>query len=134
MTEQRRDVAESAVVERRRAEVHDSKRGSQVDRDASEGSECRPICADMREKRAREWFIEAGRGSRREQRRLTGGSCEVRSDEAVRVPVVIIAVGEIVGNLKLFVGVIAADEPVEAIVEGVALKPKLLAERLELIV
>ena len=39
---------------------------------------------------------------------------------------------QIVGDLELLVGVIAADQPVELVVERLALQPQFLAEGLEL--
>src|SRR6185437_13855981 len=70
---------------------------------------------------------------RRKQARRRAALDEIRGDQAIRESRIIAAVGEIVRHRQLLVRVIAADEPVEPVVEGLALKPKFLAETLELV-
>jgi hypothetical protein len=83
---------------------------------------------------------ERGQGRRADHRRdaawvggrIEAGKAAARNDPAGREPAILIAEAQIVGDGQALIGEIAADQPVEMVVERLALKPKLLAEGLEL--
>ena len=104
------------------------------DRNAGECGERRRVRPDRRKQRACNRLVEASRRTRRQKPCLPGQEGEIVCDQAIGVAVVIGTVADVVGDLQLLVRVIAADQPVEMVAEGVALKPKLLAEGLEAVV
>src|SRR6185312_11397874 len=59
---------------------------------------------------------------------------EVGRYQAIGISRILTAISEIVADLQLLVGVIAADQPVETIIPGLALEPQFLAEGLEAVV
>src|SRR5439155_6588767 len=54
-----------------------------------------------------------------------------RDDSAVGEAAVLVAELEVVENLEFLVGVVSADQPVELVIECIALEPQLLAQRIE---
>src|SRR6185295_8306288 len=63
--------------------------------------------------------------------RIEAGQAAARNDPAGCEAAILVAEAQIVGDGQILVGEIGADEPVEMAVQGRAVQPQFLAERLE---
>src|SRR3546814_20525546 len=74
---------------------------------------------------------DAGGDADRVRRRIKEIEPAARDDAAAGKSAIILAEAKIVAHAQLFIGIEAADEPVELAVEGFALQAQLLRERSE---